>query len=1189
LNKRVLHFEIVAELGRGGMGVVYKAWDTRLERHVALKFLSAGADSKALRPLIDEAIAASRLPVPSVVTIHAEYDSPEGPFLCMEHAPGGCLGRRLARGPLPLEQALRVGLDVARALQAAHRAEILHCDLKPGNVLLYPDGSAKVTDFGLSRRVDRAAPAAPATNGAAPGWPVAVESLRPSQVSTRPASPSRRALGGTPGYMSPEQMRGGPLDARSDLFALGILLLEMATGRNPFLEQLRRSEPLRFEPPPVRNARRGRPEFPAAYWRLAGRLLREDPADRPREAASAVRSLERLRVTAKATDAAAGDEPRLFGRDEQREELRAALAGLIECHGSAWLIEGGPGAGKTALADLFRHDARSCGVTVLRGCCAPDVAPLPYRPYLDALRDLVDAQASGATAETFLRHEVGLAPEVAGLLGATLAFPDSAAKRLTGRSQLRDALRTAVQALARDRALALVIEDLHEAGPASRDLWTSWSGAAPDMPLLLIGTLDPEPPLPVSDARAARQPPRPTARAIADRGTARTLTLPPLDRDETERLLRSLLPVLPAGHRGIDQVFWRTRGVPAFVVEIADLARRAGNSVEAVGQVLEGVIPDSMRTSLALRLQSLEREELRLLRAAAVVGERFAPALLVEAGVVDATGFAGRLHSLEFDHRLIRRENDDHYRFQQPQMSGFLVASLAPGARTELHGAIADLLVRRSDVPAGILARHLVAAGRDNEAAPFMRAAAESALSVFADEEALRLADLAARSLPPGKSGHQRRRDILLIRARALESLGRVAEARTQAQLAVRLARQAKASGPLGEALVVLGAVERQLERTAQAERTLREAERCCTRGRKPRGRVQALLNRGHLRYQRGRYRAAAAMYGRALQAATRCRDPALAASGRANQANVLAAQGDFERAAEGYGEALEFHRERGDSRNAALLEGNLGLVRLKQGRFDEARSLLDSSLRTRHEIGDRRGAAMAELRLARCALLLGRPRLALVHARHAREVASSTGGTRVVHEADLGLAECTLGAGSISRAIRQLERLADRVESLANIVTVRTFDLLARAYLARGETAAAAASVRRAKSIVSRLNDPAQARSITPTQARVLLARRRFAQALAVLGVDPRAARRWRSVAAEDVEDGIMRALLVHGAARARSRRVQDASDRLAALAEARAEKTIERVAAGVADALDRRSYLGRWRREKKKIDALV
>ncbi len=215
IGQTVSHYRIVSKLGGGGMGVVYDAVDTRLGRHVALKFIpdSLLDDSKALDRFLREARAASQLNHPGICTIHDIEDLDGHPFIVMEKLEGMSLKDRLRGGPMKLDEMLDIGIQVADALAACHAKGIIHRDIKPGNIFLTQSGQVKVLDFGLAKLA----------RGMDTG-----EGLADDPLSVA------GDVFGTAVYMSPEQARGEELDQRSDLFSLGVVLYQMATGKKPF-------------------------------------------------------------------------------------------------------------------------------------------------------------------------------------------------------------------------------------------------------------------------------------------------------------------------------------------------------------------------------------------------------------------------------------------------------------------------------------------------------------------------------------------------------------------------------------------------------------------------------------------------------------------------------------------------------------------------------------------------------------------------------------------------------------------------------------------------------------------------------------------------------------------------------------------------------------------------------------------
>ena len=283
-------YEIEAAIGAGGMGEVYRARDTRLDRTVAIKVLPAGvaADPDRRRRFEQEARAASALNHPHICVLY-DVGSQEGTdYLVMEYLVGETLTTRLAKGPLPVDETLEVGVQVADALAVAHKQGVIHRDLKPGNVMLTKAG-AKLLDFGLAKRA-----AAPYAASEAPT--AAGEWITGAGVAL-----------GSVGYMSPEQVRGEPIDARTDLFSFGVVLYEMATGTTPFrgatsgavLSELLASAP-------VAPARLN-PQVPPELERIINKLLEKDRDTRYKSAADVRVDLERLRRTLSGASASDGD------------------------------------------------------------------------------------------------------------------------------------------------------------------------------------------------------------------------------------------------------------------------------------------------------------------------------------------------------------------------------------------------------------------------------------------------------------------------------------------------------------------------------------------------------------------------------------------------------------------------------------------------------------------------------------------------------------------------------------------------------------------------------------------------------------------------------------------------------------------------------------------------------------------
>ncbi len=261
-------YRLIEPVGEGGMGQVWRAHDANLDRDVAIKLLNRAGDEKSRARFRREALVLSRLSHPGVATIF-DFDSREGcDFLVMEYVPGGTLASRVTAGPLAIDQVLRYGAAIAEALDSAHQRGFLHRDLKPGNIVISEHDHPKILDFGIALLLS-----------AGEGVP------RITQAGM--------ALGSVP-YMSPEQLFGDADSSRVDIYALGVMLYEMATGKLPFMKD--RPEALMYAiinnaAPSVRSIR---PEIPAALEAIIEDCMRKDPSHRPASAGDVAAALRRL-------------------------------------------------------------------------------------------------------------------------------------------------------------------------------------------------------------------------------------------------------------------------------------------------------------------------------------------------------------------------------------------------------------------------------------------------------------------------------------------------------------------------------------------------------------------------------------------------------------------------------------------------------------------------------------------------------------------------------------------------------------------------------------------------------------------------------------------------------------------------------------------------------------------------------
>ncbi|MBI4575075.1 MAG: protein kinase [Planctomycetes bacterium] len=991
-------YRVVRPLGHGAMGTVFLVEDLAMAgRQVALKALPAGPrGSVQLEYLRQEFRALSALRHPHVVPVHDfGVDGPSGvAYFTMDHVPG--VDFLEATQGRPLTEICGLSVQLCRGLEFLHARGYVHHDLKPANVLVSRERGeerARLLDFGL------------------------VGGIR----STLP--PSAR---GTVHYMAPEVLRHDRVDARTDLYSLGVMLYEAVAGRLPFRGDSSREVARAHLRSAPEAPRRLRPDCPPALEDLILRLLAKYPADRPRSANEVILELNRRMgldhaLETHETRGCWALTARLVGRDATLADLAAALGGAPGGP-PATLLEGAAGLGKSRLLRELRHRLELAGVAWCEASGREGGAS-PYGALGRVVRGL--AARAGAEALAPLAPELGkVAP---GLVEGAGSRPPVPLDPPEERERLHDALARLALAAGALGPLVIGLDDLDRADEPTVDwlldlarrLQRRARDGGPAARLALVLAYRPED-LPPAHRRALGR--------AGSEGAARRVVLAPLAADEVEALARSMLPV--ADEEGVlaARVAREAGGNPLLAVEVLQWVAEQGALVHREGRWrvdrarLEALrVPAGLGGVLEGRLEALGPRARVLVGVLAAAGEPVDLPLAAAAAGMSHPDFVRALAELE--RAALVGVGPGGLGLVHPLVERMGREALPAAERARLHGAyLVEMLSRRGrpevtpeDADAPALAVHALELGRTGgpglaQTSRYVLAAAERCRRFHLHARAL---DLVRRALALASADDREARWALHgLAARLHRHRGEWGEAVAAARAQVECGRGLDLRRRV-EALLALGACEAEATRPGAAREAFRlareelagaldathaalaarvDAEEGCLEAARgdhaaalPRleGAVAALRAAGDapglavalngmavaLQAARSRERAAACLEeARGLFQARG--DEARSASAEGNLAGILYLQGRHAEAAAALGRALEGARRAGYRRGVAIHLENLGLVRARRGDHDGAAEALRESLEIRGDLGDGggQGRCLAQLGSIACA-----------------------------------------------------------------------------------------------------------------------------------------------------------------------------------------------------------------------------
>ncbi len=699
-------YKIESELGRGGMGTVYRAHDSTLNRDVALKLMSnTDLGTEGRSRLLNEAQTVAQLDHPNIVTVFDAGEFESKPYIVMQLIEGGTL---YDQRPESLEETLNIVTQVCAALDYAHRRDVVHRDLKPENVAVSENGTAKLMDFGLAR-----------------------------SVTSRMTSEGN--IVGTVFYMAPEQAMGQELDGRADLYALGVMLYELTTGELPFVDDNPIAVITQHINAPVVPPRAKNEEIPAYIDNLILKLMEKDPQDRLESAAAVLEILESpedadasLRESKELTVLDRIVRGRIVGRKVEYEEARTLWREVADGTGQTLLISGEPGIGKTRLMREVVTQSEVSGGRALVGEASAE-SNTPYGAFAQMVRKALDQQSkNGVELPDFVLDDVlDLAPDLRPY------YPDVKSNpKLDPESEQTRLLENMVafcHAFSEQSPLLLVLDDAHWADSSSIAMFQHLARRTKDQPIMLLATYRE---VELRDARPFNE----MLLELNRQRIGTRIKLARLNIEETHAMLEAIFndEITPDFLEG---VYRETDGNPFFIEEVCKALVESGQvfyTDEGWDRVSmdELEIPQGIQVAVESRLTKLPDEVQEALRMAAVLGREFDYEVLIEASELDEDAIIDAIEMADSAQMVQEGREDTLYEFVHALVPQSIRENTHRLRLRKLHKRAAAAYEKVQPENYESLAYHYSEGGDDSKALHYYILAGERALANYANQDA---------------------------------------------------------------------------------------------------------------------------------------------------------------------------------------------------------------------------------------------------------------------------------------------------------------------------------------------------------------------------------------------------------------------------------------------------------------------
>lgn len=742
----IKHYRIIDTIGSGGMGEVLKAFDTHLEREVAIKILhpSLSGNDQYSQRLMMEARAAAKLVHPGVVTIYEVGENERGRFIVMEYVDGQPMTDLIHKeGPLSVERTANLIIQVLKALGLAHKMGIMHRDIKTDNILITHDDQAKILDFGIAKVQAKA------------GLTIDGQVL------------------GTLEYMAPEQMLGDDVDHRCDLYAVGIILYQALTRQMPFSGQNAVEilfKKLNEEPvmPSYHNKK-----ISSQLDRIILKALQHNKEERWESADEMIKALEMALAEQQfsvksnwflengiglgtGADENESDQPAqlrsiFIGREKEFKKLISIYQRSKTGAGQTLILSGEAGVGKSTLANQFRNYIDHQKAWLLYGSCLYQEGMDAYLPYIDALRGFFSrentkiSEAQRHELKELVRQRVPILAEFTERFSTTF-FSRTGDQKASSEEQsvnLFEGIYLLLSLLSEIRPVVIIIDDLQWADGASLRLFHYLSRQIDNNSLLLVGITR-------TDRYDLHENGKP--KLIADmlsrmrhEGLVKEVRLHRFSHEDCDVLVDKSLGNTAFSEEFYEGIFSETKGNPFFVVETLKLFRENGGIFLEDGIWIDkkidfkSEVPNRVEDIFLRRLSALENDEREILQVAAVIGYKFDPSLLSQILDIKKITLLKKLQKIEQDSQIIS-STDSYFQFEHPMLGDLLYGEIPRALAQEYHLLVAVEIekIHGADYGAvvGDAAQHFRRGGDHIKAAPLLYQAALRAFDLSAYREA---------------------------------------------------------------------------------------------------------------------------------------------------------------------------------------------------------------------------------------------------------------------------------------------------------------------------------------------------------------------------------------------------------------------------------------------------------------------